>query len=118
MITMKILIPRIPNYLLHDASLSGQTVQVFIPPFIFRTDTLFGHIKVEKDLTICNSKLRLFAFGKLSIDESTNTDLPSRIVVTAGSELELNHESLLEINNNTQVIIEKGAILRVGLTVE
>ena len=104
---------RIPNYLLHDANVSGQTVLVFVPPFIFRTDTLFGHIKVEKDLTICNSKLRLFSFGKLSIDESANTDFPSKIIVTAGSELELNHESLLEINNNTQVIIEKGATMRI-----
>ncbi|MBO6515061.1 MAG: T9SS type A sorting domain-containing protein [Bacteroidia bacterium] len=99
---------RAPNYLLHDATLSGQT---WISPPNFTTDTALGWVKVSHDLTVCHSHLKLREWGKLSLSESPHVDFPSKLIVTSGSTLEIEGLGFLEINDNTQVIVEEGATL-------
>lgn len=104
---------RIPNYLLHDANVKGKET-VNITPSGITYDTVFGEISVKQDLTICNSTLKLESHGKLIAEENSNPSFPSKIIVTDGSILEVLDEGIIELNNNTELIIEKGGILRIN----
>ncbi len=85
---------RIPNYLLHDLTISNS-----------------GKLLIDQDLTICRSNTIINSTGKIELKEGINEDFPSQTIVAKGSILEIKSNGEILINDNSTLIIEKGATL-------
>lgn len=70
-------------------------------------------LKINGDLTICNSTMQVLNKGKLHITPSV-PDYEREIRVTNGSELRIANYGIVEIGNLSSLIIEKGGKLTVG----
>lgn len=85
---------RIPNYLLHNLTISNS-----------------GKLLVDQDLTICHSNTIVNSTGKIELKEGYSNSFPSQTIIAKGSRLEINNNGEIIINDNSTLIIEKGATL-------
>ncbi len=85
---------RIPNYLLHDLTISNS-----------------GKLLIDQDLTICQSNTIINSTGKIELKEGFSNSFPSQTIVAKGSILEIKNNGEILINDNSTLIIEKGATL-------
>ncbi|MBL7812124.1 MAG: hypothetical protein JNL57_07855, partial [Bacteroidetes bacterium] len=90
---------RIPEYLLHNLTLSGSD------------SSHKGKLLVNQDLTICHSHVTMKNHSEMEIAVGNNVNFPSQIIVNTGSTVEMRSGSRMVVNDKTTVMVEAGGTL-------